>query len=248
MEKNAVRLNKEDYEAIKSIKENKLLSEGLKNKYLSDIINHRCSKCNTALEEVQLVEDDFEGMSERQMADYDAGFNRTFYCPKCKINSLRDVEVFDVDDEEYTPTPQQLEALKRERRVYWSDKRIKGYIGESWFANRLRGEGFKVRNTMLFDYETGTSIFNEKGVKNLLEDYSKKKKIMECLVSFGKGYPDLICLKDDKVSFYEVKTNNSEVKEHQKQVMDALQSEGYEVKLIRLNVDYKVEEASKTKE
>src|SRR3989338_4864982 len=154
MEKNAVKLNEEDYEAIKSIKENKTLSEGLKNKCISDIINHRCPECNTALEEVQLIEEDFEGMTEGQMADYETGFNRTFYCPKCKINSLRDIEVYDIDDDENMPTPQQLESLEKGRRTSWNNRRIRGFIAEMWFANKLRNYGYKVRKTMYYDYET----------------------------------------------------------------------------------------------
>ena len=244
MEKNAVKLNEEDYEAIKSIKENKTLSEGLKNKCISDIINHRCPECNTALEEVQLIEEDFEGMTEGQMADYETGFNRTFYCPKCKINSLRDIEVYDIDDDENMPTPQQLESLEKGRRTSWNNRRIRGFIAEMWFANKLRNYGYKVRKTMYYDYETGVSIFNEKGVENLLQKHPKKDEIMKLLNSFEKGYPDLICLKDKIISFYEVKSNDSEVKEHQKQVMKTLKSEDYEVKTVRLNVEYKVEETN----
>lgn len=235
-------LNKEDIEKIERIENNESLGKQLKSKMISDILKHRCPKCNTALEEVELGDEDFEGMSEGQEIDYDMGFNREFYCPKCKTTELRDVEVFDVENDEIIPTPEQLEALKKDRRNYWSNKRILGYIGECWFANKLRGDGFKVRNTMLFDYETGVSIFNERGVENFLQEYSKKKKLMKLLISFRIGYPDLICLKDGKISFFEVKTKNSEIKEHQKRVIDIIKSEGYEVKVIRLDVDYKVEE------
>jgi hypothetical protein len=235
------KLNQEDVRAVENIKNNSSLSEHLKGKLISDILNYRCSKCNTSLEEVQLGEDDFSEMSEGQMANDEAGFDREFYCPKCKTTSLRDVEVFDFDDEEI-PTPNQLEALNKGRRTSWNNKDIRGHIGEMWFANKLRNEGYGVRKTMFYDYETGISIFNEKGVENLLQGYPKKRKLMKLLIPIGRGYPDLICLKEGKVSFYEVKTNDSEVKEHQKQVIDTLQSEGYEVKLIRLNVDYKVEE------
>ncbi len=241
---NEVTLNKNDYETIERIKNNLVLSEGLKSKFIHDIIEYRCSKCNTALEEVQLIEDDFGGMTDGQIADYDAGFNREFYCPKCKTNSLRDVEVYDVDGDEHTPTPQQLESLKKGRRTSWNNKRIKGFIAELWFANKLRNNGYQVRKTMYYDYEKGVSIFNEKGVDNLLQEHSKKKKIMKLFNSFEKGYPDLICLKDKTISFYEIKSNGSEVKEHQKQVMETLKSEGYEVKTVRLTIEYKVEEAN----
>lgn len=236
-----VNLNKEDIKAIERIKNNPVLADSLKSKMISDILNHRCPDCNSALEEEDVYYDNND-MTEGQEADWEAGFGRNFYCPKCKTVSQRDVEVFDdFDDEEYTPTPRQLEALKNGRRNQWSDKRIKGYIGESWFANKLRNEGFKVRNTMLFDYEMGVSVFNQKGVADLLKDYSKQKTLMKLLASFEKGYPDLICLKDDKVSFYEVKTNNSKPKPHQEEVIKVLRSKGYEVELTFLDVEYSVE-------
>ncbi|MCX6748223.1 MAG: VRR-NUC domain-containing protein [Candidatus Pacearchaeota archaeon] len=237
-----VKLNKKDVQTIENIKKNPSLSEQLKSKFISDIMSNRCSKCNTALVEIEAGENDFDNLSEGQMADYEAGFNRDFYCPKCKTTSSRDVEVFDVNNEEIIPTPTQLEALEKGRRTSWSNKDIRGYIGEMWFANKLRNEGFKVRKTMSYDYEQGISVFNETGVKNLLQEYPKKEKLMKLLITFGKGYPDLICLKDNKISFYEVKTNSSELKEHQKQVIDVLQSEGYKVQLVRLNVDFKAEE------
>lgn len=239
MKEKTIKLNKEDVEAIERIKANPSLNNNLGNRMISDIINYRCSDCNSAMEE---LEEDFEGMSDGQIADYEAGFSRTFYCPKCQSTSLRDVEVFAIEEEGIMPTPAQLESLEKGRRTVWNNKGIRGVIGEMWFANKLRNEGYKVRKTMHYDYETGVSIFNEKGVEDLLKEYPKKKQIMDLLISFGKGYPDLICLKDNKISFYEVKTNISEIKEHQKNVIKILQSKKYESQVIRLNVDFSVKE------
>jgi len=233
------KLNKEDIKTIERINSNVSLSDSLKSKMISDIINYRCPKCNSAMEE---LEEDFEGMSEGQMADYDAGFNRTFYCPKCKNTSLQDVDVFSVEDEGRMPTPAQLESLEKGRRTSWNNKGIKGFVAEMWFANKLRNEGYKVRKTMYYDYETGISIFNKKGVQNLLEKHPNKEKLMELFISFTKGYPDLICLRDNKISFYEIKANDSEIKEHQKEVIEELKLKGYEVSVVRLNVDFSVME------
>jgi len=237
-----VKVNKEDMETIERIKSNPSLSDGLKNRMISDIINQRCPKCNSAMQEVELSGDDFGDMSEGQEADWEAGFGREFYCPKCQTTSLRDIDVFPIEDEGIMPTPAQLEALEKGRRTSWCNKDIKGYVGEMWFANKLKYEGFKVRKTMYYDYEQGVSVFNEEGVKDLLKDYEKKDEVLNEISSFTRGYPDLICLKEGKVSFVEVKTNNSEVKEHQKEVINNLKSMGYEVFVKRLDVDFSVEE------
>ena len=45
----------------------------------------KCSKCKSELE---ILEEDFESMSEGQQADYNAGLWRTCYCPTCKTSSL----------------------------------------------------------------------------------------------------------------------------------------------------------------
>lgn len=199
---------------------------------------NRCPKCNSVLEE---LEPNSEDMTDGQLANWDMGFNREFYCPKCKTFSSRDIEIIEEFDDDF-PTPSQLEKMDERKRTSLNNSRIKGNIGEMWFENKLRSKGYKVRKTMYYNFEQEKCIFNEKGVENLLQQYSKNKKLLKLLRSFGNGYPDLICLKDGEVSFYEVKTNNSEVMDHQQQVINTLKSKGYEVKVIRLNVQFNVEE------
>ncbi|MBX4196263.1 VRR-NUC domain-containing protein [Candidatus Pacearchaeota archaeon] len=239
---NELILNKEDYDKIERIQKTSYFADCLKQKMIFEIVHYRCEKCNSALIEVQLAKDNFEEMSDGQMSDHEAGFNREFYCPKCKTTFLRDIEVYSIEDEIDMPSPSQLEALEKGRRTGWNNRGIRGFIAEMWFANKLRNEGYKIAKTMYYDYEIDASIFNEKGVGRLLQKYSKKNKVMKLLKSFGKGYPDLICLKDKKISFCEIKSNDSKIKEHQKQVMETLESKGYEVKTIRLNVKFNVEE------
>jgi hypothetical protein len=61
-----------------------------------------CPKCGSELEEASLEEDAGEDMTEGQQADYDAGFNHTFYCtrPGCNFSGEFDVGIADFDEEE----------------------------------------------------------------------------------------------------------------------------------------------------
>ena len=52
----------------------------------------RCNRCNSEMVELK---EDYENMSEGQQINHDMGFNRPFYCEKCKIQTIRDVEVYD---------------------------------------------------------------------------------------------------------------------------------------------------------
>ena len=50
-----------------------------------------CEKCGGALVE---IEQDMQEMTEGQVADYMAGFNRIFQCRVCEMTDLRDVDVY----------------------------------------------------------------------------------------------------------------------------------------------------------
>jgi len=56
----------------------------------------KCPKCNTEMEE---LDEDPENMTEGQMADYAAGFNHPFLCPKCKNFRLYDTNMDDYINE-----------------------------------------------------------------------------------------------------------------------------------------------------
>lgn len=169
-------------------------------------------------------------------------------CPKCKERlpfPSKEEQEKSVEELESGVTSSQLEGLFKGRRTSWNNKDIKGTIGEMYFANKLRNDGFLVKRTMIYDFETGKSIFNENGIKDLLSSLKNKNeidKIYALLKQFGNGYPDLICLKQDKTSFFEVKTNDSELKQNQQNVAKCLREAGFDVSVIRLEVDFNVKE------
>lgn len=204
----------------------------------------QCSKCHSAMDK---LEEDYETMSEGEMSDYDAGLWGTYYCPKCKRTHI--VEgltsqggIIDGEDEDFVPTSTQLKALEKGRRTSWNNKTLRGCIGEMWFANKLRNDGYKVRKTLYYDYDKGNSIINEKGVENLLQNHPKRTDILIMLKSLGVGIPDLICLKNEIISFCEIKTNDSEIRDKQKKAMEVIRSSGHGVYSVRLTVEFNVKE------
>jgi len=210
---------------------------GLDNSSLKD----NCSICNSVLEE---MEQDSSEMTDGQLADYEMGFNRTFFCPTCQVTSLNDVNNPYIDESETIPAGQ-LEALRKGRNTAFNNKRTRGYIGEMWYANELRKEGHTVVNTMKYDYLSGKSIFNKDGVKNLLSKLKNSQVIFDFLEKIPSGLPDLICLKNNNISFYEIKIGTSGLNEeskkpHQIEVANQLKEIGYDVFTIRLSVKYKI--------
>lgn len=175
------------------------------------------------------------------------GFN-DLVCPKCKRKNEfvpskeKQQEYLEILESGGTILPpEQLEALTKGRRTQWNNRKIYGIIGEMWYANELRNKGYKVRVMMYYSFDSGKMVFNEESIKELLTDYKNKNKLFKILDKFSSGFPDLICLKDDKVSFIEVKTNNSQLNQNQEEVIKALKKAKYSVKVIRLKVDYSVD-------
>lgn len=197
-----------------------------------------CGKCNSEMEELQ---EDYENMSEAQEADYVAGLWGIYYCPKCKTQNIMEGDGFSREPVEYK-NPANVEAGKKGCRTMWSNQDIKGKIAEEWMRNKLRDEGFKVAETMRYDSDKEISILNVEGVEKLLSEYSDKKKIIEILKEVNSGLPDLICLKNNKVSFVEVKSNVSQIKPHQMNAINKLKEMSFTVSVRRVKVDFNAEE------
>lgn len=153
-----------------------------------------------------------------------------YKCPKCNKLSV---------------TYQKVQENKRECsnkvRTDWADKNIKKQISEIWVATKYRDEGYKVIQVGNFSFSCNKIIPNDEGISNFLKDYKDKKKIIDLIKSYWNGFPDLILLKDNKVSFAEVKSNNSSIKENQKKVLDFLKEKGYDVFVEQVKLNYSVE-------
>jgi hypothetical protein len=83
---------------------------------------------------------------------------------------------------------------------------------------------------------------NEEWVNQLLASVGEKNKIIDIIKNNLTGIPDLICLKDNKISFVEVKSNSSPLKKEQKKVIQILQNNGYPTKIMRFFVNFEIKE------
>ena len=187
-----------------------------------------CDRCKTPME---MVEEKYENMTEGQMADYEAGLWRNFFCPTCKKIEIKQGNFFTGVDED----PADDETANRV---------ITGIIGELWYRAKLRNSGYFVDSIMIYSREKGHQILNMHGIKKVLNKttWENASVLLELFRSFREGFPDLICLKDEKISFFEIKTNSAAVREPQKLVFKKLQKLGFDVNIIRLNVTFGVNE------
>lgn len=115
-----------------------------------------------------------------------------------------------------------------------------GYVGEEYILRKLRNEGFLVTRTQI---TCGIeNIFNSKELRYLLSLYSKGNRLFALLEKNSIGLPDFICLKNNEVSFVEVKSNGAELNEQQKKIIELLKSKGYKVNIRRPKVKMWLEE------
>lgn len=126
---------------------------------------------------------------------------------------------------------------------------IWGEIGErtcmTWL---IENEKLSVCKTEVLNserLERPISILNEKGIEKFLHNYTEKNKVLNMLKQIRIGLPDFICLKDNVVSFVEVKTNESELSYEQTIAINKIKEAGYDVKVKRYFVDYTAEEIEK---
>jgi len=69
---------------------------------------------------------------------------------------------------------------------------------------------------------------------------SEKNNIMELIKENLVGLPDFICLKDNEISFIEVKSNHSRLRSSQKRVFPKIIRAGYTIKIFDLDIDLKI--------
>lgn len=138
---------------------------------------------------------------------------------------------------------ERLKNLRKRARLFFTPRKITGMIGEITFMTSLRNDGFKVTRTTAYIEEGKISVLNETGIEEILENNPRKKELLKILKSLGvRGLPDIICEKDGKILFYEIKTNNSEIKDYQQKYLKRLTAEGYPAEVKRLWINYKVSE------
>ncbi|MBS3084873.1 VRR-NUC domain-containing protein [Candidatus Pacearchaeota archaeon] len=155
-------------------------------------------------------------------------------CPKCKKKSIA-TERVEKNRQEFT---NKLRSNK-------ADEKIRGEIGEWWVATKYRNQGYEVVRTTFYNISSGKTILNEGDIERILEKYENKDRILNLVRIHFEGFPDFIMFKDNKISFVEVKSNNSSVKENQMGVMKILKELGYEVFVEQVILSYNVESSER---
>lgn len=128
---------------------------------------------------------------------------------------------------------------------------IKGDISESFIISKLRKEGYKVRKIARKSLKINNQgeingcfiYFNHRGVTDLLKDYSgNTEEFLKMLEQNFVGLPDFICLKDNKITFVEVKSERSELADSQKKTFQGLKERGFEVQVRRVKISLDLKE------
>lgn len=129
-------------------------------------------------------------------------------------------------------------------RSVWNTRVIEGFIAEQWITHKLRESGHRFIKTMGFDRKTNTSVIRTDALRKFLQDQdpAETEKLLSALEKLGSGIPDFMCLKNGEISFAEVKSNKSPVRENQKRAIAVLQKMGYDVVVRRLKASFMVEE------
>jgi len=76
----------------------------------------------------------------------------------------------------------------------------------------------------------------EKGVKNMRIVMKRLREegfvVFDVSNQVEKGFPDLMAVKEGKVSFIEVKGSKHKVHEHQKKIQERLKESGFQVSVV----------------
>lgn len=122
--------------------------------------------------------------------------------------------------------------------------RIKGSATQMYARYYLQDQGYNVVNTKRLTVE-GESLNKEWLKRDIYSKYngdiSKLKKLLENNL---KGIPDLIAIKEGSISFFEIKSNTSQVSKDQKENMNMLEREGFPCTVLKfeININIKLKE------
>ena len=189
----------------------------------------------------RLMEERFGYINEEGEFEFPQDFGMCYYCgfvgldwvqkicPKCKKLSVL-TKMIEKNRKEFI----------NQIRTDWADKNIRKQISEIFVANKYRSENYKVIQTARYDIFFDKHIPNEEGILKLLEDYNGKDKFILLIKKLWSGLPDLIRFKDNKISFVEVKSNNSSVSPKQEKTIKTLEKAGFEIIIERVSLNYVV--------
>jgi len=129
--------------------------------------------------------------------------------------------------------------------------KLKGAIAETFIRWYKQQQGFKIAKLVNIGlnrkYNKRFCFLNKEEIERyVLSFYDVEEHNKTDLIDlFNKninGLPDFICLKDNKISFVEVKSNNSKPTEKQERVFNILRNKGFDIEIKNLGINLEVEE------
>ncbi len=207
-----------------------------------------CNKCKS---EMDKLEEDYESMTEGQMADYDAGLWGTFWCPSCKISKVIEGQFSQIDisdEDEYFEEPTFLKLVNEKqefivlkpREKLAKENIIRGDFNEYLARKCYEFKEYtviKLVNQVSLSGGLGENIFNEKELKKYCE-INKLKRLYKFLISQPiAGLPDFICIKNREFFFVECKCNPEKFKETQIERFQSFRKKKYPIKIFCTTID-----------
>ena len=211
-----------------------------------------CHKCNSEMEE---LEEDYESMTEGQMADYDAGLWRTFWCPLCKISefieepfsfhTIHDEDkCFEMSDRillDFQLNIEHEEAIAlRPRDKHAKENIIRGDFNEYLARKSYESKGYTVIK-LVNQIPKGNNVASYEFNDNEIHAYCNFSKL-KGLYKFLKNQPvagvsDFLCIKNKEFFFIECKCNPNKLKPTQINFIKKCKKEKYLIKIFSTPID-----------
>ena len=215
----------------------------------------RCNNCHTLMVELEV---DYESMTDGQEADYMAGFNHPFMCPKCGAQDLCDTEHcfcdFDEDEDECVDEEYELHKNLPGMRIRQVNsekinllprcKQAKNFIVQGEWNEYLARKYYEAQGfecIKMVQFRGKRWALNAEEVIETCYRYEQPElaKFICAITNFGKdvsGLPDFLVMGYNKSFFVECKGDVSQVRKNQHEAIQRLLRAGIKVEVFCTHV------------
>ncbi len=123
---------------------------------------------------------------------------------------------------------------------------LRGILAENYAKYKMQEEGYEM--TKLTGRTKEGQFFRDFYVVKLIKGYEKDiNGFIKFLRDNLYGLPDYIFVKDNKIGFIEVKSNNAKLKQTQFKTFQILKEKGYEIIIMNFKVELGIKEEPYTR-